>query len=187
MNRTLIGAAVAAALTLTGMSARAGCADPRAASLESAGSLESEAQLTNPLALPDSAGETASAKESARERIVGSWHVTYTAGGAPFAQAFIQWHDDGTEWESINQPILGGTICLGSWKAVDHSQVARAHIGWLYTNGVLSGHFTETETDRVSADGTYYEGTNLTKIYDLTGHKLAEIPGTAKARRISPP
>ncbi len=33
-------------------------------------------------------------------------------------RAFIQWHSDGTEWENINHPVLGGNICMGSWRAV---------------------------------------------------------------------
>ena len=46
----------------------------------------------------------------------GTWLVTYTGGLA--GQAFIQWHSDGTEWENIDFPILGGTICMGDWKAI---------------------------------------------------------------------
>jgi hypothetical protein len=178
-----MSAAVAASLTLAVFSAHASCADPR---MLAANADAAEAQLAAAPALPDSTGEDNSGKSSARERVVGTWLVTYTAAGAPFANAFIQWHDDYTEWESINMPVLNGTICLGSWKAVDSMHVYRSHIGWLYADGKLTGHFTETETDEVAKDGKSYYGTNVTKIYDLDGHKLAEIPGTSKASKLVP-
>jgi hypothetical protein len=49
---------------------------------------------------------------SLRDRIVGTWLVTYE--GAVTGQAFIQWHSDGTEWENINHPTLEGNICMGT-------------------------------------------------------------------------
>ncbi|HXZ58595.1 MAG TPA: hypothetical protein VEG26_00325 [Steroidobacteraceae bacterium] len=118
--------------------------------------------------------------------VVGTWHVTYTTAGAPGGEAFIQWHSDGTEWENINFPILGGNICMGSWKSLDATHVYRYHVGWLYNDGVLAGHFIETETDVVSWDGNSYSGHNETKLYDLAGNLLADLPGTAKATRIKP-
>jgi hypothetical protein len=51
--------------------------------------------------------------------VVGTWLVSYTFGGAPGGDAFIQWHSDGTECENINHPVLGGNICMGSWKVLD--------------------------------------------------------------------
>jgi hypothetical protein len=116
---------------------------------------------------------------------VGTWLVTYT--GALAGQAFIQWHNDGTEWENIDYPILGGTICMGDWKATDENHVRRSHVGWTYANGIPSGHFIETETDEVSRDGRSYRGTNNAKFYDLEGNMVAEAGGTAVATRISPP
>jgi hypothetical protein len=65
-------------------------------------------------------------------------------------------------------------------------QVSRNHIGWLYTNGTLSGYFTETETDTVAPNGATYAGTNDQKIFDLNGNQLAEVTGTSSATRISP-
>ena len=124
-------------------------------------------------------------KARAADRIVGTWLVTYTGGLA--GEALIQWHSDGTEWENIDYPILGGTICMGDWKAVDDRHVRRSHTGWLYTNGILSGYFTETETDEVARNGSSYSGTNDAKFYDLDGNMFAEAAGTASAKRISPP
>jgi hypothetical protein len=43
--------------------------------------------------------------------IVGTWLVNY----GPVGQAFIQWHSDGTEWENITHPSIGGNVCMGSW------------------------------------------------------------------------
>jgi hypothetical protein len=181
MKHTFNGAAVVAALALTGFSAHAGCTDPRTSAQPSA------FQKMAPLILRQPVTDSRlSEKEDAGENIVGTWHVIYTAGGSPFGEAFIQWHSDGTEWENINFPILGGNICMGSWKAVDGSRVTRNHIGWLYTNGTLSGYFTETETDVVARDGNSYHGTNTQKVYDLEGKLIVEVPGTSAATRISP-
>ena len=119
------------------------------------------------------------------DRIVGTWQVMY--GGPLAGQAFIQWHSDGTEWENIDFPILGGTICMGDWRAVDENHVRRSHVGWLFTNGNPSGYFTQTETDEVARDGSWYRGTNYIRLYDLNGVQFAEGAGTAEARRIPQP
>jgi hypothetical protein len=95
---------------------------------------------------------------------VGTWHVVYTTEGSTSGEAFIQWHSDGTEWENINYPVLGGNICMGSWKTVDRSHVFRNHFGWLYNNGLLAGYFNETETDEVAWDGNSYTGLNTTTL-----------------------
>ena len=44
---------------------------------------------------------------SLRDRIVGTWLVTYE--GPVAGQAFIQWHSDGTEWENIDLPARAET------------------------------------------------------------------------------
>jgi hypothetical protein len=119
------------------------------------------------------------------DRIVGTWLVTYT--GPLAGQAFIQWHSDGTEWENIHFPILGGTICMGDWKAVDQNHVRRSHVGWLYSNGTPSGYFTQTETDEVARDGSWYRGTNHIRMYDADGNQFFEGTGTAAATRIPQP
>jgi hypothetical protein len=121
----------------------------------------------------------------AADNIVGSWLVTYTVEGAYFAQAYIQWHSDGTEWENINLPISGGSVCVGSWTTVDAKHVSRNHYGWLYTKGKVSGYFNETETDAVAKNGTY-AGTNEQKGYDLNGNLLFDVTGTSSAAMITP-
>ena len=124
--------------------------------------------------------------EGAAHKIVGTWQVSYAAGGTVYGEAFIQWHSDGTEWENIDFPILGGNICMGSWKAIGGNKVSRYHVGWLYSDGTLVGHFIETETDVVSQDGNSYTGNNDTKMYMLDGTMFNEVVGTSAATRISP-
>jgi hypothetical protein len=175
MQRTFIGATAVAALTLTGISAHASCADPRTATQQGA------FFATPPLMSPSATG--GQNKDSVADGIVGTWHVSYTVEGAPFAEAFIQWHSDGTEWENISLPTLSGNICMGEWKAVDKTHVFRNHVGWLFTNGTVSGFFTETETDELSRDGNSYSGTNDQKIYNLEGVLQAEVTGTSTAKR----
>ena len=119
------------------------------------------------------------------DRIVGTWHVTY--GGALSGEAFIQWHSDGTEWENIDLPTLGGNICMGDWKVVDENHVRRSHVGWLFANGNPAGYFTQTETDEVARDGSWYRGTNYIRLYDANGNLFAEGAGTAEATRIPAP
>lgn len=177
MKKIITGTAVVAALSLTGLTAHASCADPRTQQ----GTIQEMAPLNlhqGPI--------TSHFDHDAGQNIVGTWHVTYTSGGSYFAQAFIQWHSDGTEWENINRPTLGGNICMGSWKTLGRSHVFRNHYGWLFTNGMVTGYFNETETDEVSRDGNSYTGTNSTKIYDLSGNLQVEVPGTATATKIEP-
>lgn len=172
-------AATVAALTLAGMSAHASCADARSGP-------QAGAQVAAlPAALAQAADDGYWHRHEGTHLIVGTWHVSYTVEGSHFADALIQWHGDGTEWENINLPVLAGNICVGSWKPVGPYQVSRNHIGWLYTNGQLSGYFTETESDHLDTADTY-SGTNDQKIYDLNGNVLAEVTGTSSAVRLAP-
>ena len=173
MKNILVGTATLAVLTLSGLSARASCTDPRSSSQQTP-------------ALNFSAGSMPSHfSHDASDNIVGTWHVIYTTEGSPSGEAFIQWHSDGTEWENINYPVLSGNICLGSWKPVDQSHVHRNHYGWLYNNGVLAGWFNETETDHVAWDGNSYTGTNETTLYFFSMAPQV-LKGTATATRIAP-
>jgi len=181
MKREFTKAAVAAALAFTGWSVHAACMDPRVAAQPS--SFDQMSAMT----LQKVAAVGMSNNARVGKNIVGTWHVTYATEGTAYAEAFIQWHSDGTEWENINFPILGGNICMGSWTVVDRTHVSRYHVGWLYTDGNLSGHFIETETDEVSADGNSYSGNNDTKFYAFGSDvPFMEVIGTAEATRISP-
>jgi hypothetical protein len=179
MNKLLIGTAAVATLALSGLSAHAGCVDPRSAGQQTAHADFNLGQM------PPHSGENAG------EKIVGTWHVVYTTEGSTSGEAFIQWHSDGTEWENINYPVLGGNICMGSWKTIDRSHVFRNHFGWLYNNGVLAGYFNETETDEVAWDGNSYTGLNTTTLnfYPVppaTTPTVMVLTGTATARRLAP-
>ena len=174
MNRNLILVALTVATSLGAVSAKAGCVDRRTSA---------SAQIH--VRMPPRAYPFAAAEEHAGKNIVGTWFVTYTAGGAPAGQAYIQWHSDGTEWENINFPVDGGNLCMGSWKPIDSKHVFRNHYGWLYTGGTLSGYFNETETAEVRRDGTYTGLTDM-KIYDVNGNLLTEFSGTSSAVLILP-
>jgi len=125
--------------------------------------------------------------------VVGSnlgkkWRVDFQAGYSTVREPNqIQLASTAAGQGLVTNAILGGTICMGDWKAIDDNHVRRSHVGWTYVNGNPSGYFTETETDEVSRDGRSYHGTNDAKIYDLEGNMLAEAAGTAVATRISPP
>ena len=174
-----VGAIVGVGILGALISAPAGASCVNAAAASGASAHQSPLlSLHAPTIVPESGGGAWS--------IVGTWQVSYAAGGNVYGEAFIQWHSDGTEWENIDFPVLGGNICLGSWKIEGWNKVFRYHVGWLYTDGVVSGHFTETETDILSRDGNHYTGNNDTKMYDLTGAMFNEVVGTSSATRISP-
>jgi hypothetical protein len=173
IGRTSLALAAAAAL-LGAATAHASCADPRAMS-----SIQPRVMLHAP------AGANAFHQGPAARNIIGTWLVTYSVGGTPTGQAYIQWHADGTEWENINLPIEGGTLCMGSWKTVDNDHVARNHYGWLYTNGLVTGYFNETETTEVKSDGTYTGNTHM-KVYDLYGNLQVEFDGSSSAVFLAP-
>jgi hypothetical protein len=173
-HRVLALAAIAAAFAST--AAHAGCADPRTTYSASAQSH---------VYLPATADITAFRARPSSHKIVGTWFVSYLAGGNPAGQAYIQWHSDGTEWENINFPIEGGNICMGSWKQVGESRFARNHYGWLYTAGILTGYFNETETAVVQDDARYTGVTHM-MIYDLTGTLMTQFSGTSSATLVEP-
>ena len=175
-------AAATVAVIAMGASAHAGCVDPR--------QMNAAAQHSIPgfivEGLKPKTNEVAGASPTnAGFNIVGTWLVSYTVGGNPAGQALIQWHSDRTEWENINFPIQGGNICVGSWKVVDPSHVTRLHMGWLYTAGLLTGYFTETETVLIT-NRNAYTGLADFKVFDTVGNVLAEFPETSSAVRFAP-
>ncbi len=179
MKTTLIGIAAIAALSVFGLPAHANCASPGDGNQQ-------------PIQLPAYRHQ----QFGDHEGIVGTWLVNY----GPVGQAFIQWHSDGTEWENITHPSVGGNICMGSWVATGPWTYSRNHFGWWFDSmGVWAGYFHETETDTLSKDGNSYTGTNVTTFYDLDNKPVAlpgspigtmpppnGYPGTASAVRIAP-
>jgi hypothetical protein len=175
MKTTLIGIAAAAALSLFGPPSHANCAYP-------------SAENQQPIQLP-------AHHFMDHEGIVGTWLVNY----GPVGQALIQWHSDGTEWENITHPSIGGNICMGSWVPTGRRTYSRNHFGWIFdsTTGLIAGYFNETETDTLSKDGNSYTGTNVTIFYDMAGNVVPApgapspapsdgYPGTSSAVRIEP-
>jgi hypothetical protein len=116
--------------------------------------------------------------------IVGLWHVTYTAGGQLFYEAFDTWHSDGTEIESANFDPTEGNVCMGVWKLVG-STVHLYHVGWLFdVAGNSAGWFSLTERDIVAGNGNTYHGRFDYKAYDPNGNLVQEITGDLTATRI---
>lgn len=173
MKHLFLMAAATLALAASAVSAQAGCADPRALQ-----GLHVNAPVMH---LP--VAKQAHVSPDASKAIVGTWYVVYTVEGNPFADAYIQWHDDGTEWENINLPVSGGNLCMGEWTYSGKKIFSRDHVGWLYTDGNVSGYFIETETNKLAKDGNSYTGTNEQKIYDLNGNLQADVTGTSSATR----
>src|ERR1700728_2697437 len=175
MRTTLIGIAATAALSLFGLPSHANCAYPPGAANQHLIQFPAHHLIDH-------------------EGIVGPWLVNY----GPVGQAFIQWHSDGTEWENITHPAVGGNICMGSWVSTGPWTYSRNHFGWVFdSTGAIAGYFNETETDALSKDGNAYTGTNITIFYDMAGNVVPApgaptpapsggYPGTSSAVRIAP-
>jgi hypothetical protein len=122
----------------------------------------------------------------ANPSIVGMWHVTYTADGALFYEAYDQWHSDRTEFENADVPSAIGNICMGVWKKVGTRTIQLNHVGWNFdNNGNPIGTFTLNETNTVSSDGATYQGSFDYKVFDVDGNLQQEVTGTLAARRIT--
>lgn len=172
MKNAYIAAALSTALAFTAFSSHAACVDPRVA----AGT--SPAHSLTRLSLPASAAVGHADPES----IVGTWLVDYTLGG----EALIQWHSDGTEWENIDHPTLGGNLCLGRWEQTGKRTYARHHMGWIYevAGAPASNYFIEDETVVLAADGKSYTGTDTFTIFNRDGTiQVGPLSGTAAAKR----
>jgi hypothetical protein len=174
MKTAFIGAAAAAALALTGLSAHGACVDPRVAAGTAPAHSVSGVTLPRTFIAESDRGGPVS--------IVGTWLVSYTLGG----EAIIQWHSDGTEWENITNPVLGGNICLGRWEQTGWYTYARHHMGWIYevAGAPASNYFIEDETVKLATDGRSYTGTDTFTIYNMDGTvQEGPLSGTAAATR----
>jgi len=121
---------------------------------------------------------------SSSASIVGLWHVTYTADGQFFYEAFDMWHSDGTEAETANLNPIEGNFCMGVWKQVG-STIHLSHVGWGFdNNGNPAGMFSLTERNTFAGNGNSYHGTFDYKAYDSNGNLLQEVTGTLAATRI---
>jgi hypothetical protein len=144
-------------------------------------------------------------------RIVGLWHVVYTANSvpipydqppfnftAPFTvlESYKTWHADGTEFENAFLSPEGGNICFGVWKDLGDGKVKLHHIGLMFPTPAnmmppfQSNVFTFDETDTVAADGKTYTGHFDFKLFGPTdvygtGTPLGEIKGEMVGTRIT--
>jgi hypothetical protein len=91
-------------------------------------------------------------KSTKPARIVGLWHLIYTATSASgpfpptpfqFLESFKTWHADGTEFENAFLPPTGGNICFGVWKDLGDGLVKLHHFGLMFDSmGNVSNIFT---------------------------------------------
>ena len=134
--------------------------------------------------------------------IVGMWHVKFTAegntgSGAPpdgtlIDNAFVQWHNDGTEIMNSGRPAQDGNFCLGIWKRTGNSSYKLNHfaLGNDTANapsgiGNPSGPTQIRENIVLGPEGQHYTGTFTLDAYDTSGTHVAHIVGKVSANRIS--
>ena len=136
-----------------------------------------------------SSGQIASGndEDSHRKSIVGLWHTVYTSGGVTAWEAFDSWYADGNEFEAADTQI--GAMCQGTWEKSAPRTVRLFHVGWNFTpDGLtLTGYFTETQTDTLSADGKTYDGTFALQNFDMLGNHISDQNGTIHATRLTLP
>ena len=131
------------------------------------------------------AGLSSSAQAAGRPSIVGLWSVVFVSTtGGPTIPTYDQWHSDGNEFEAAG--FFPGAVCQGTYKQSKDGTVHLYHVSWTFdANGALSGHWDETQTDTVSADGQTYAGTYTKDFYDVNGTFLFEDAGTLTASRLT--
>ena len=117
--------------------------------------------------------------------ILGLWDATYVNTDGSGFQSFKFWHPDGTEWESSNVSPLDGNVCVGVWKETQAGTIRLHHVGWSFTNGILTGSLTIDEINTVAPDGRTYKGTFTATHYDVNGNFLQQQKGTQTAKRIT--
>lgn len=138
-----------------------------------------------------SSGQTAPTNDDELHRtsIVGLWHTVYTSGGETAFESFETWHADGTEFEAADLQL--GVMCQGTWVKSPPGTVRLFHVGWNFdpTGIMLTGYFTETQTNTVSGDGKTYDGKFAIQNFDLSGHPLQgqDVSGTVHATRLTVP
>ena len=81
MKRNFALLATAAALALSGLSAHAGCVDPRVMGQNAAGRMPPV--LVMPKAEANASATATDRHDDGHDGIVGTWQVSYTTGGSP--------------------------------------------------------------------------------------------------------
>jgi hypothetical protein len=120
-----------------------------------------------------------------KSSIVGMWTNSIIVGGNVVATSISTWHNDGTEYDNIDAPPIGGNVCQGVWESKGRS-VEEHHFGWTFDqNSNPSGYFTLVQNVKVSRDGMSYTGPFDQKYYDVNGNLLTEVTGTMSAERFT--
>jgi len=138
---------------------------------------------------------------SSDDRIVGMWHVTFTAegnesgppDGTPIDNSLVVWHSDHTEIMASSRPAQDGDICMGIWEKTGKSKYKLNHLAWFSNDtanapsgiGNPTGPARLLEEVTLSADGKQYAGTFAVDAYDLAGNQIAHIVGTVAATRVT--
>jgi hypothetical protein len=132
--------------------------------------------------------------------IVGLWRVTFTAkgnvgpglppDGTVIDNAFVQWHNDGTEIMNSSRNPATQSFCLGVWKKLGLLRYKLNHfaISWdpnTDPNNPL-GPANVRENVILSSDGSTFAGTFVIVQYNSAGKVLVRIKGLLSATRITP-
>src|SRR5437764_10750290 len=84
-------------------------------------------------------GLSSTVQAAGRNPIVGLWSVHYVSTtGGPEAFAYIQWHNDGLEFEVAG--FAPGAMCQGTFKQAPDGSYHDYHIAWTFdSTGAPSG------------------------------------------------
>ena len=138
---------------------------------------------------------------SSDDRIVGMWHVTFTAegnelgppDGTPIDNSLVVWHSDHTEIMASSRPAQDGDICMGIWEKTGKSKYKLNHFAWFANDtanaptgvGNPTGPVRLLEEVTLSPDGRHYTGTFTVDAYDVAGNQVAHVVGTIAATRVT--
>jgi hypothetical protein len=139
--------------------------------------------------------------EDSNDRIVGMWHVTFTAqgnqigppDGTPIDNSLVTWHSDGTELMNSARPPQDGDFCMGVWKRTGKDTYKLNHFAWFANDtanaptgiGNPTGPTRIFEEVTLSPDKKHYTGTFTLDAYDTSGTQVAHIVGVIAATRIT--
>ena len=178
MKTLLAVSAVTLTSAMYALPASAGCTDPRSPHAFSA--------MPHLLAQAATMGDQ-EAGHSHRS-IVGTWHVTYTTGGAPGGEAFIQWHSDGTEViNSGGHSPASANWCMGVWAQTGFLTYEFNHFPIAYnpTTGEIANYINIRGQIMLSPGGDSYTGTFTLDVYDPKGNHVDHLAGAVVATRLT--
>ncbi len=135
-------------------------------------------------------------------KIVGFWHVTFTAktlGGAAIPEtvidnALVVWHSDGTEIMNSGRPAQDGNFCMGVWEQTGPSTYKLNHfaLGNQYVPGTPNGVVGDpggptriVESVKVASDGNHFSGLFSLTATNTSGNATTVFTGVVTATRIT--